>query len=225
MANIRTITYWDDGEKKAGATVRSDGVFRVKLPAHVATALGCSAELSGDNLDALEIFFKKTICYYHDIKTIERKVILATFSANVCVFDKKHTGNHHDDKCLLRKKDMHFAKGAVLSINATVATEIKQHQGGDDYHFRYESFYGDFASNPMPSSFGCRSLCDSCDGPNDKNVRVFNWTQTREDFFRAMGEGIEGTIMKLDEAFSNPERLLTLIDSGERLLPESSSDM
>lgn len=188
------------------------GNFSLNLSPAMAEVLGYG-EVEGKTKEAVEQAFGEAKHKYLNAGTSHRRVIIYKVSINASIW----TG-HQGDLGNLERKDHTWEPGTILGLVVGVYDEEKITTAGQDrYKWRFES-----SSIPRGFNPGQQQDWQHFGTPNKSGPwGIVEWTQEAEDFFCSMALAMESMILKLNDIFSDQEKVKQIIASGQKLLTMS----
>lgn len=234
-----TVTQPDVTEKQEKIAIRfsTDGYFRVDLPKHIADYFGPRApweheddrlnfyqgEISAMTLKAVEDAFTNALRRYRDElkNTNRRKMIVVSFRANFRG-PVMLGGFQVSNNSLSGIADISFAGSPALELSYEILWQIND---------RLYRVYGEGRDGEPPQMTYMKSMPrkDATPRFNSKQETfVIEWTEEREEFFRAGVEGMNVLIAKiaqmlLGDTASNVDALIA--GGGMLALPAPTAQL
>lgn len=204
MAIVKNEELFFNGRKiKRKIACNSKGIFSTELPEEVVELLGGPKVIEASSLADVEREWSKMTGQFNAAQTTTRKVILCSFDADAVI--------RRDEEIVFKKGSpgfMHDGVSVGFSAAVYIETSVKVSGGQIRKSYRVES-------SSIPSSFAPENNrtwdTDGC--------HLIEWSEEREAAFVDLCTKFEELILRLDWVFKDGEKLLSILDNNQKLLP------
>lgn len=214
MAIISKQTFSIDG-KDFVRKIRcgSAGLFICALPDCMGDALG-TRQIENMKLRELEREWDRKIEEYRAARTETNCVICYQYEANCTIYNEKTEENWD---IALDADGVSFAPGIVLAVWAGIYDEQCTTRSNENHQYKYVRNYDREEEVDWPHNL-INNERDVMPDLGRKHPNTIPFTEKNAVFFVKLCKAIEQLILSIDSITKTPESLLSMIESGVKML-------